>query len=117
MPQCILLNTGELTPQLSPPQRPLCIVGRLLCCGEAGEKEKESARGTIIDILIGIPSGSLCGGDRHPSVFIRHRQINAPVYLSNTGEFNAPVYLLNTGKLRYLLDTGKLTPQCICCIC
>ena len=32
--------------QLSPPQRPLCIVGRLLCCGEAGEKEKESARGT-----------------------------------------------------------------------
>ena len=30
--------------QLSPPQRPLCIVGRLLCCGEAGEKEKESAR-------------------------------------------------------------------------
>ena len=30
---------------LSPPQRPLCIVGRLLCCGEAGEKEKESARG------------------------------------------------------------------------
>ena len=31
---------------LSPPQRPLCIVGRLLCCGEAGEKEKESARGT-----------------------------------------------------------------------
>ena len=32
---------------LSPPQRPLCIVGRLLCCGEAGEKEKESARGTM----------------------------------------------------------------------
>ena len=31
---------------LSPPQRPLCIVGRLLCCGEAGEKEKESARGS-----------------------------------------------------------------------
>ena len=55
---------------LSPPQRPLCIVGRLLCCGEAGEKEKESARGTrflflsIIDILMGIPSGSLCGGER-----------------------------------------------------
>ena len=57
---------------LSPPQRPLCIVGRLLCCGEAGEKEKESARGTsparflflsIIDILMGIPSGSLCGGE------------------------------------------------------
>ena len=32
---------------LSPPQRPLCIVGRLLCCGEAGEKEKEIARGTM----------------------------------------------------------------------
>ena len=60
-----------------------------LCCGEAREKEKESARGTmgrgkredrprfplpivpralsifsIIDILMGIPSGSLCGGER-----------------------------------------------------
>ena len=34
-------------PGLSPPQRPLCIVGRLLCCGEAGEKEKESARGPL----------------------------------------------------------------------
>ena len=58
-----------------------------LCCGEAGEKEKERARGTmgrgkrgsrrfplpivpralssfsIIDILMGIPSGSLCGGE------------------------------------------------------
>ena len=33
--------------KLSPSQRPLCIVGRLLCCGEAGEKEKESARGTM----------------------------------------------------------------------
>ena len=31
--------------ELSPPQRPLCIVGKLSCCGEAGEKEKESARG------------------------------------------------------------------------
>ena len=30
-------------------------MGRLLCCGEAGEKEKESARA---------PSGSLCGGER-----------------------------------------------------
>ena len=57
---------------LSPPQRPLCIVGRLLCCGEAGEKEKESALPivprvlsifSIIDILMGIPSGSLCGGE------------------------------------------------------
>ena len=33
--------------KLSPSQRPLCIVGRLLCCGEAGEKEKESARGAM----------------------------------------------------------------------
>ena len=32
---------------LSPPQRPLYVVKRLLCCGEAGEKEKESARGTM----------------------------------------------------------------------
>ena len=62
----------SLEPYLSPPQRPLCIAGRLLCCGEAGEKEKESARGTparflflsINDILMGIPSGSLCGGER-----------------------------------------------------
>ena len=45
-------------------------------CVEAGEKEKESARGTsparflffsIIDILMGIPSGSLCGGERPSS--------------------------------------------------
>ena len=28
-------------------KRPLCIVGKLLCCGEAGEKEKGSARGTM----------------------------------------------------------------------
>ena len=66
--------------RLSPPQRPLCIVRRLLCCGEAGEKEKESARGTmasparflflsIIDILMGIPSGSLCGGEsKHATI-------------------------------------------------
>ena len=51
-----------------------------LCCGEAGEKEKESARGTmgrfparflflsIIDILMGIPSGSLCGGESYQDV-------------------------------------------------
>ena len=38
-------------------------------CVEAGEKEKESAWGarflffSIIDILMGIPSGSLCGGE------------------------------------------------------
>ena len=32
-------------------------------------------------------------------------------------EINAPVYLLDTGKLMpqcILLDTGKLMPQCIC---
>ena len=49
-------------------------MGKLLCCGEAGEKEKGSARFpssparflflSIIDILMGIPSGSLCGGER-----------------------------------------------------
>ena len=37
----------NLTQHLSPPQRPLYIVGRLLCCGEAGEKEKESAQGAM----------------------------------------------------------------------
>ena len=39
---------------LSPPQRPFCIVGRLLCCGEAGEKEKESARGSIVPRALSI---------------------------------------------------------------
>ena len=57
--------------RLSPPQKPLCIVGT------AGEKEKESARGTIhtprafyfsitaifTGIPSGIPSGILCGGE------------------------------------------------------
>ena len=49
----------------------------------------------------------------------KHRQINAPVYLLviKHRQINAPVYLLNIGKLRYLLDTGKLIPQRICCIC
>ena len=47
----LLSIESDCTFLLSPPQRPLCIVGRLLCCGEAGEKEKESA--------------SLCGGERH----------------------------------------------------
>ena len=32
-----------------------------LCCREAGEKEKESARDYCY--FIGIPSGSLCGGE------------------------------------------------------
>ena len=71
--QSAIKCSDEIYPvdRLSPPQRPLCVVGRLLCCGEAGEKEKESARGTIgtprafyfFDILMGIPSGSLCGGE------------------------------------------------------
>ena len=57
--------------RLSPPQKPLCIVGT------AGEKEKESARGTIhtprafyfsiiaifTGIPSGIPSGILSGGE------------------------------------------------------
>ena len=62
---CILSVLFASLLSLSPPQRPLCIVGRLLCCGKAGEKEKESALSifSIIDILMGIPSGSLCGGE------------------------------------------------------
>ena len=36
-----------------------------LCCGEAGEKGKESALFFVsIAIFIGIPRGSLCGGER-----------------------------------------------------
>ena len=45
MIQAVLTRKGSK--YLSPPQRPLCIVGKLLCCGEAGEKEKGSARGTM----------------------------------------------------------------------
>ena len=46
-----------------------------MCCGEAGEKEKESTQGIliipcafffpIIAIFIGTPSGSLCGGESY----------------------------------------------------
>ena len=37
-----------------------------LCCGEAGEKEKERARGTtIIAIFIEISSENLCGGEMY----------------------------------------------------
>ena len=62
---------------------PVSFVEASLCCREAGEKEKESARGTvgrgksplpivpralsifsIIAIFIGILSGSLCGAER-----------------------------------------------------
>ena len=46
---------------LSPPQSPLCIAGR------AGEREKESERGRppcfLFFDFIGMPSGSLCGGE------------------------------------------------------
>ena len=51
------------------------------------------------------------------SVVVRHRQINAPVYLLNTGKLMPQCILLNTGKLMpqcILLDTGKLMPQCCC---
>ena len=63
----------------------------------------------------------------HALYFVRCRQINAPVYLLDTGtlmpsvfvkyrqitvfvkrrQINTPAYLL------YLLNTGKLIPQCI----
>ena len=59
---------------LSPPQRPLCIVGRLLCCGEAGEKEKENpsspARFLFFRLLIfwwGYPAGA-SAKERGPSL-------------------------------------------------
>ena len=40
------------------------------CCGEAGEKEKESAGSifSIIAIFIRIPSGSFCGGESVNSI-------------------------------------------------
>ena len=46
--------------------KPLSSAEASYCCGEAGEKEKESARGyfSIIAISIGIPSGSPRGGER-----------------------------------------------------
>ena len=45
---------------LSPPQRPLCVVGRL------GRKKKRARAFYFFDyfILMGIPSGSLCEGER-----------------------------------------------------
>ena len=48
--------------------------GGSLCCGEAGEKEKERVPCalsifSIIDILMAIPSGSLCGGERYTVQF------------------------------------------------
>ena len=51
--------------RLSPPQRPLCIVGRLL-------SPARFLFFSIIDILMGIPSGSLCGGERANAVFQNH---------------------------------------------
>ena len=75
---------------LSPPQRPLCIVGRHLCCGEAGEKEKESARVpcalsifSIIDILMGIPSGSLCGGESFHYKFYMLKSLILKLFMDN----------------------------------
>ena len=78
----ILHRLSSLTP-LSNRSHSLSSAEASLCCGEAGEKEKESARGTtgrwmrdfpssparflffrlFISIFIGIPSGSLCGGE------------------------------------------------------
>ena len=62
---------------------PISFVEASLCCGKAGEKEKESARGhdgkgeeplpivpralsifSIIAIFIGILSGNICGEER-----------------------------------------------------
>ena len=65
-----ILNFSLLT------TRPLSSEEASLCCGEAGEIGKESTRGipiipcalsifSIIAIFIGIPSGSLCGGESH----------------------------------------------------
>ena len=45
-----------------------------MCCGEAGEKEKESARAFYFFdyfILMGIPSGSLCGGESFEIIHAR----------------------------------------------
>ena len=65
-----ILNFSLLT------TRPLSSKEASLCCGEAGEKEKESAQGipvvpdalsifSIIAIFIGIPCGSLCGRESY----------------------------------------------------
>ena len=71
-----------LVSRLSPPQRPLCVFGRL------GERKRERARHdgkeegrfplpivpralsifSIIAILMAIPSGSLCGGERSAGI-------------------------------------------------
>ena len=64
-----------------------------------------------------------------PSIFVRHKQINAPVYLLDTGKLMPQCILLAVtqadectsifGKHKqvnapvYLLDTGKLIPQYI----
>ena len=65
-----ILNFSLLT------TRPLSSEEASLSCGEAGEVGKESTRGipivpcvlsifSIIAIFIGIPSGSLCGGESY----------------------------------------------------
>ena len=55
---------------------PLSSTEATLCCGKAWKKEKESAQGTIIAMFIGIPSGSLCGGERAraPKVRVRRKK-------------------------------------------
>ena len=60
---------GKWQLQLSPPQRPLCHRGEALCVvGRLGRKKKRASPArfiffSIIDILMAIPSGSLCGGE------------------------------------------------------
>ena len=69
----VLEQFALISHTLSPPQRSLCIVRRL------GRKKKRARRArfpipivpralsifSIIDVLMGIPSGSLCGGESH----------------------------------------------------
>ena len=85
-----------------------------LCCGEAGEKEKESARGTmvpralsifsIIDILMGIPSGSLCGGERKGLVtFWAWRQILTTKSVKKNSRHSS--YLTNLWGFASLTDS------------
>ena len=44
--------------------------------------------------------------------FVRHKQINATVYLLNTGKLMPSVFVKHKkiSALVHLLDTGKLTP-------
>ena len=65
----------------------------------------------------------------YPSVFVRDRQIAAPVYLLDTGKFmprrictrhrqinTPPSVFVKQRQINapvYLLETGKLMPQCV----